>query len=159
MESKYRDHRELTGITELHCQRHMEVHEPASSYDPIPSEVNRIGTLVVEACTRVHSALGPGLLESAYKACLLEELSSMGVTVWSEVAVPVIYGSTKLDVGFRLDILVERCVIVEVKAVDALHPVHQAQVLTYLKLTGHRLAYLVNFNVPLVKDGIRRFVH
>jgi len=136
----------------------MEVHEPLASYDPIPPEVNRVGSMVVEAGTRVHATLGPGLLESVYKTCLIEELISMGLTVWTEVAVPVVYASKRLEVGFRLDVLVEGSVVVEVKAVEALHPVHQAQLLTYLKLTGHRLGYLMNFNVPLMKEGIKRLV-
>jgi len=135
----------------------MRVQENAmGTYDPIPKRVNDTGTTIVEAAIQVHTTLGPGLLESAYVACLIEELRSRGCSVRTEVAVPVVYRNTRLKAGFRLDILVNECVIIEVKAQEGIHPVHQSQVLTYVKLSGHRVGYLLNFNVHLMKEGIRR---
>jgi len=126
--------------------------------EPIPQWLNHVGTHIVEAATKIHKQFGPGLLESAYQVCLAQELALRGLSARTEVAVPVVYEGRKLEVGFRIDILVEEAVVVEVKAVEAIHPVHQAQALTYLKLTGHRLGYLLNFNVPLMKEGTKRFV-
>ena len=107
---------------------------------------------------RVHTTLGPGLLESAYQACLAHELRKAGCRVDSEVGLPVVYDGIKLDLGYRIDLLVDGLVIVEVKAVDALAPIHEAQILSYLKLSGRSLGLLINFNVAHLKDGIRRFV-
>jgi GxxExxY protein len=121
-------------------------------------EMNRVGTEIVRAATKIHAQLGPGLLESAYRACLAQELALRGLGVRVEVPVPIVYEGMKLPVGFRIDVLVEECVVVEVKAVESVHPVHHAQVLTYLQLTGHRLGYLLNFHVPLMKEGIKRFI-
>ena len=104
----------------------------------------------------VHKALGPGLLESIYQACLAYELSKRGLTVQQQVSLPVHYDGLTLDAGLRLDLLVNNAVIVELKAVEQVLPVHRAQALTYLKLTGHRLALLINFNVVLIKHGIER---
>ncbi|MFZ9739783.1 MAG: GxxExxY protein, partial [Prochlorotrichaceae cyanobacterium] len=106
----------------------------------------------------VHSALGAGLLESVYEVCLEYELTKRGLKVDRQVALPVIYDNIRLDAGFRLDLLVNRCVIIELKAVETLLPVHTAQVMTYLKLSKHRLGLLINFNVPLIKSGIKRIV-
>ena len=113
---------------------------------------------VITAALKVHSALGPGLLESSYQACLLHELRTMGVHAEAQVGLPVIYGKVKLDVGYRIDLLVENLVIVELKSVDAIAPVHEAQLLSYLKLSGKSLGLLINFNVTHLKDGIRRLV-
>ena len=113
---------------------------------------------VVTAAMKVHSALGPGLLESAYEACLLHELHKAGLYAEAQVALPVVYDGVKLDVGYRIDLLVEDLVIVELKAVDAISPVHEAQILSYLKLGGKSLGLLINFNVAHLKNGIRRFV-
>ena len=129
-----------------------------AEYAPIPEENNRIGRAVYDAAFEVHRALGPGLLESVYRACLAEELVRRGFCIRLEVPVPVIYKDSKLPVGFRIDMLVDESVVVEAKAIEVLHPVHEAQLLTYLKLSGYRLGYLINFNVVLLKDGIRRFV-
>ena len=112
----------------------------------------------MDAAYTVHRALGPGLLESVYEVCLAHELTRRGHKVERQVSLPVVYDSVRLDAGLRLDLLVENSVVIEVKAVEALLPVHQAQLLTYLKLTGHRLGLLLNFNVPVIKDGIRRMV-
>jgi GxxExxY protein len=117
-----------------------------------------ISKLVIGAAMRVHTTLGPGLLESAYEACLAQELRNEGLRVETQVPVPVVYGGVKLEVGYRIDLLVEDSVIVEVKSVDALAHVHQAQVLSYLKLSGRSLGLLINFNVVHLKDGIKRFV-
>lgn len=106
----------------------------------------------------MHDALGPGLLESAYEHCLAYELESRGCAVARQVALPIVYGAVTLDAGYRLDILVARGVVIEVKSVEALAPVHQAQLLAYLKLSGCRLGFLMNFNVALFKQGLKRLV-
>jgi GxxExxY protein len=108
---------------------------------------------------RVHTALGPGLLESAYEACLLHELGKRGLKVLSQVALPVVYDGVKIDVGYRIDLLIEDVVVVELKAVEKLLPIHEAQLLSYLKLGGNKLGLLINFNVLHMKDGIKRMVN
>ncbi|HKS97626.1 MAG TPA: GxxExxY protein [Terriglobia bacterium] len=125
-------------------------------HEPIPQEVDRTAAAVVDAAYAVHSGLGPGLLENVYQACLAYELEKRGLAVEQQVSVPVVYDGLQLNTGLRLDLLVERCVIAELKAVETLLPIHTAQLLTYLKLTGHRLGLLINFNVPLIRDGIKR---
>ena len=129
---------------------------PSQLGQPIPPETNVIARQIVESALAVHKALGPGLLESIYQACLAHELSKRGLTVQQQVLLPVHYDGLTLDAGLRLDLLVNDAVIVELKAVEQVLPVHRAQVLTYLKLTGHRLALLINFNVVLIKHGIER---
>ena len=114
---------------------------------------------VVTAAMKVHSELGAGLLESAYQACLQHELRSAGIHSTSEVGLPVVYRGVKLDVGYRIDLLVENLVIVEVKSVDSFCPVHHAQVISYLKLSGKSIGLLINFNVLHLRDGIKRFVN
>lgn len=108
---------------------------------------------------RVHSELGPGLLESAYQACLQYELRQTGVRCEAQVGLPVVYRGVKLDLGYRMDLLVEDLVIVEIKSVEGISPVHQAQVISYLKLSGRSIGLLINFNVLHLKDGIKRFVN
>jgi len=108
---------------------------------------------------RVHTHLGPGLLENTYLACLQHELEKAGFRSEAQVGLPVYYDGVRLDLGYRIDLLVEDLVIVELKSVDAIAPVHQAQVLSYLKLSGKSLGLLINFNVVHLKDGIRRFVN
>jgi len=125
---------------------------------PIPPETNEIARQIVHAAFAVHTALGPGLLESVYEVCLAHELRKRGLTVRQQVVLPVHYDGVRLDAGLRLDLLVNDTVIVEIKAVENLLPVHKAQALTYLKLTGCRLALLINFNVPVIKEGIHRIV-
>lgn len=117
-----------------------------------------VSKLILDAAFKVHSFLGPGLLESAYEACLEQELLNRGVHVQTQVAVPVVYEGKKLEAGYQIDLLVENCVIVEVKSIEAIAPIHQAQTLSYLRLSGKSLALLINFNVVHLKDGIRRFV-
>lgn len=112
----------------------------------------------MDAGLKVHKTLGPGLLESVYEHCLAHELRSRGLDVQRQLALPVVYEGLALECGYRLDLLVEGSIVVEIKAVDALTRVHEAQVLTYLRLSGHRLGFLINFNVVLFKDGVKRFV-
>jgi GxxExxY protein len=119
---------------------------------------NEISGEIVDAAMKVHSALGPGLLESAYAACLRHELIKRGLRVASEVPVPVIYDGIKLEAGYKLDLLVEDTVIVELKAIEALAPIHQAQIISYLKLTHKPIGLLINFHSLHLKDGIKRFV-
>ncbi len=118
----------------------------------------QISSAVINAAMKVHSRLGPGLLESAYEACLVQELRNRGVRVETQVPVPVVYEGMKLEAGYRIDLLVESKVVVEIKSVDAIAPVHKAQTLSYLRLSSRNLALLINFNVVHLKDGIRRFV-
>jgi GxxExxY protein len=117
-----------------------------------------IATQVVDAAYQVHRVLGPGLLESTYEVCLAHELKKRGIHGLRQVDLPVLYDGVRLDVGYRIDMLVENCIVIELKAVDKLLPIHEAQLLTYLKLSGHQLGFLINFNVPLIKNGIRRRV-
>lgn len=125
---------------------------------PIPEEVERTAKAVLDAAFAVHKALGPGLLESVYEVCLCHELVKRAVPFRSQVALPIVYDGVRLDAGLRLDFLVAETVIVELKAVEKSNPLCEAQLLTYLKLTGHRLGLLLNFNVPLLKDGMKRLV-
>ncbi len=126
--------------------------------DTTSEEVERVAAAIVDSAFRVHTRMGPGLLESAYRTLMVYELRKRGFQVAFEVPVPLIYDEVKLDAGYRLDLLVNGCVIVEVKAVEKIHPVHEAQLLTYLKLTGVRLGFLINFHTKLIKDGIKRMV-
>jgi len=114
---------------------------------------------VIAAAIEVHRELGPGLLESTYEACLAYELTQRGLNVNRQAELPVVYRGVKLDCGYRMDLLVEDRVVVEVKSVQALQPVHEAQLLSYLKLSGRHVGLLINFNVELLKLGIRRLVH
>jgi len=113
---------------------------------------------VLDCAFSVHRGLGPGLLESVYEACLCHELSKRGILHHRQLVLPVHYDGVVVDAGLRLDVLVGNSLVVELKAIEALAPIHTAQVLTYLKLTGHSLGLLINFNVPLLRDGIRRVV-
>jgi GxxExxY protein len=120
--------------------------------------VERVGKAVLDASFKVHTALGPGLLESVYETCTAFETRESGLQVATQVALPVTYRDIKMDAGLRLDMLVEDCVIVEFKSVETMNPVYDAQLITYLKLTGIRLGFLINFNVVHLKDGIKRIV-
>jgi GxxExxY protein len=120
--------------------------------------LNRITETIIGAAIDVHRALGPGLLESAYEACLVFELVERGLKVEQQKPLPVVYREVKLDCGYRLDLLVEETVIVEIKAVDNLMPIHEAQLLSHLKLSGCKVGLLINFNVKVLKNGIRRLV-
>jgi len=122
------------------------------------TERDPVSATVIGAAIEVHRVLGPGLLESAYEECLCHELSLRGIAFERQLALPVNYKGVKLDCGYRLDIVLPGKLVIEVKAVEALAPIHDAQLLTYLKLSGIRTGLLLNFNVPLLRDGIRRLV-
>ena len=120
---------------------------------------NKISGIVLDCAFKVHRRLGPGLLESAYEECLFYELEKTGLRIQKQKSLPLIYENVKLDVGYRVDFLIDKMVIVEIKSVEAITDVHLAQLLTYLKLSGCKLGLLINFNVALIKDGIRRVVN
>lgn len=122
-------------------------------------ELNTLTDKIIGAAIEVHRQLGPGLLESTYEKCLIFELEHSSLSVESQVARPVVYKGITVEAGYRIDLLVEKSVIIELKAVESILPVHEAQILTYLKLSGTKLGLLLNFNVKLMKDGIRRFVN
>jgi len=122
-------------------------------------EINEITSEIINKSIKVHRVLGPGLLESAYKECLCFELNKSGLYIEKEKALPLIYEDVKLDCGYRIDIMVENKVIIEVKSVDALIDIHMAQILTYLKLTNSKIGLLINFNVELLKNGIKRCIN
>jgi GxxExxY protein len=134
----------MTGLPETIC---------------VMAEINEITEKIIGAATEVHRALGPGLLESAYEACLAFELRKRGLNVEEQKPVALVYQSVKLECGYRLDPLIEGCVVIEIKAVDAVMPVHRAQLLSYLKLTGVKVGLLINFNERALKDGITRLVN
>ena len=121
--------------------------------------LNRLTEAIIGAAIQVHRVLGPGLLESAYEACLVYEIRKRGLSVERQIPLPLIYEEVKLECGYRLDLLVERSVVVEIKSVEAISPIHEAQTLSYLRLSGCKLALLINFNVATLKDGIRRFIN
>lgn len=123
-----------------------------NNYEVLASEI-------VDCCFQVHKALGPGLLESAYQKCLVYELNSRNLKVESEVALPINYKGVDLDCGYRIDILVEDKILLELKSVEKIIPVHTAQIISYLKLSNKKLGFLVNFNVSLLKEGIKRFAN
>ena len=127
-------------------------------FEPLPAKTERLAKIVVDAAYKVHSSLGPGLLESVYEICLAHELRKRGLAIETQVAISVVYDGIRLEAGLRIDILVEGQLLVEIKAVDEMNRVFKAQVLTYLKLTGLRLGLLINFNVPLIKNGIERII-
>ena len=122
------------------------------------AEVESLARTIVDAGLKVHKALGPGLLESAYEHCLAHELHTRGVRLRRQVALPIVYQGVSLDAGYRLDLVVDEVIIIEIKAVEALTRLHDAQVLTYLKLSGCRIGFLMNFNVELFKQGLKRLV-
>lgn len=122
----------------------------------INTETEEIARQVVDAAFRVHSTLGPGLLESAYEACLQYELEKRGLGVLRQLELPIRYGNITIEAGYRIDLLVEDSVVLELKAVERLQPIHEAQLLTYMKLSGKQLGFLINFNVSLIKQGIKR---
>lgn len=124
----------------------------------IPWEIEKYSRPILDSVYKIHTILGPGLLESVYEMCLAHELSKSGVKSERQVPLPVVYDNLKMEGGFRVDVLVESCIIVELKSVDLLLPVHESQVLTYLKISKLRLGFLLNFNVPSMKRGIKRLV-
>ncbi len=123
----------------------------------LSSEEERIGNVIVNASYIIHKSIGPGLLEKIYEVCLAHELRKAGLEVKRQVIIPIQYDRIRFDEGLRLDLLVEDRVIIEIKSVEQVNPVWEAQIISHLKLTGLSLGYLINFNVPLIKKGIRRF--
>ena len=128
------------------------------AFEEVDAELDELASQVVDAAFKVHSNLGPGLLENSYEACLAFEISKRGLKVEQQVGLPLVYETIQLNVGYRLDLLVEKRLIVEVKAVEFLLPIHKAQVLTYLKLSKLQLALLINFNSYVLKQGLKRIV-
>ena len=128
------------------------------NFEPVSARLDELAHEAVDAAYRVHSELGPGLLERVYEVCMEHELKKRGFNAEAQLPMPVMYDQKKMECGYRIDLLVEKELLLEIKSVDALAPIHTAQVLTYLKLSQRRLALLINFNVPLIKDGIRRLV-
>jgi GxxExxY protein len=120
---------------------------------------NEIATIIVDAAVKIHKRLGPGLLESVYETTRAYELAKRGLQLRRQQSMPVVYEDVRMDVGFRADLIVEGKVIVEIKSIDAIAPVHRKQLLTYLRLTDQKLGLLINFNVELIKDGITRVVN
>jgi len=120
-------------------------------------EINQITEKIIGSAIEVHKNLGPGLLESAYEECLIFELRCAGLIAERQIGVPVVYKDIKLDCGYRIDILVENTVVIELKTVDEFSPVHEAQILTYMKFASKKIGLLINFNVTLLKNGIRRY--
>jgi GxxExxY protein len=122
-------------------------------------EYNNISKEIIDTCITVHKAMGPGLLESVYEMCLMKEFELRGIKAQNQVTIPLVYKGFELSKEFKIDILVENEIIMELKSSEILHPVYEAQIISYLRLTNKKLGYLINFNVPLVKDGIKRFVN
>jgi GxxExxY protein len=120
---------------------------------------NEIGDTIIASAMKVHSAVGPGLLESAYETCLLYELEKQGLSVQRQVMIPICYEELTIDNGYRVDLLVDQRVVVELKAVEGILPIHRAQLLSYLRLGGFKLGYLLNFHVAHMRDGIARMVN
>ncbi|RDB06112.1 GxxExxY protein [Runella aurantiaca] len=133
--------------------------EPQSSFESHrETEINDITRRIIGCAIEVHKALGPGLLESAYEECLVYELQRAGLQVLRQKPVPIIYKEIHLEQGYRIDLLIEGLVVVELKSVEILNPVHEAQILTYMKFAEKKIGLLINFNVLVLKDGIRRFI-
>ena len=131
---------------------------PKKVFQPVAPEVEKVGKAVLDAAFKVHTALGPGLLESVYETATAYEIRKSGLSVATQVPQPIFYDGQELASGLRLDMLVEKCVIVELKSVETMNSVYEAQIMTYLRLSGLRLGFLINFNVKRLKDGIKRFV-
>ncbi len=122
-------------------------------------DLDMLSKEILDAAITVHREMGPGLLESVYEACLIEELNFRNIIVSNQVELPLIYKGKKLNKDFRIDLLVENEIVIELKTVDSILPVHEAQIISYLKLANKRLGFLINFNVPLLKQGFKRFVN
>ncbi len=122
-------------------------------------ELNRLSREILDACITVHREMGPGLLESVYEECLMKEFELRGIGAKNQVIIPLLYKGYELSREFKIDILVENEIILEIKSSESLLPVHEAQIISYLKLAKKRLGFLINFNVPLLKNGFRRFVN
>jgi GxxExxY protein len=127
-------------------------------YKPLPAELENISRLIVDAAYVVHYTLGPGLLEKVYEVCFCHELSKRNLEYKRQIDIPIVYDNLYFDEGLRLDVIIEDSIICELKALENVNPVWEAQILSHLKLTGKQLGFLINFNVSKIKDGIRRFV-
>ena len=127
-------------------------------FQPIPADVERLGKIALNAAFKVHTTLGPGLLESVYQVAMKHVIEKSGVGVKTDVKLPIMFEGIKLESGLHLDMLIEKCVIVELFSVEKMNPLYQKQLLTYLRLSRLRLGFQINFNVPYLKDGIKRFV-
>ena len=127
-------------------------------YEPLPKETEDIASKIIDAAIAVHRVLGPGLLERVYEVCLCHELEKRNLKFERQVNIPIVYDGISFEEGYRIDVLVENQIIIELKAVENYNPVWKAQVLSYLKVTGKRLGLLINFNVPLLKDGVQRVI-
>jgi GxxExxY protein len=127
-------------------------------FQPIPADVERLGKIALNAAFKVHTTLGPGLLESVYQVAMKHVIEKSGVAVKTDVKLPIMFEGIKLESGLHLDMLIEKCVIVELFSVEKMNPLYQKQLLTYLRLSRLRLGFQINFNVPYLKDGIKRFV-
>lgn len=131
---------------------------PKKVFQPIPPEVEKVGKAVLDAAFKVHMVLGPGLLESVYQVSMKHVLEKNSLVVETEVKLPIVFEGVTLESGLRLDMLIGKSVIAELKSVEKMNPVYEAQLMTYLRLSGARLGFLINFNVPHLKDGIKRIV-
>lgn len=136
--------------------QHTKYHK--EKFEPLPEATEKIGKLVVDSAFAVHINLGPGLLEKVYEVCFCHELAKRGLQFKRQIDIPIVYDNLIFNEGLRLDVIIEDSVICELKAIETVNPVWEAQILSHLNLTGKRLGYLINFNVPKIKDGIRRFV-
>ena len=139
-------------------QKHQDTKSHQKSFKPIPEEIEIIGKKIVDAAYTIHKELGPGLLEKVYEICFCHELAKRGLSYKRQVDIPIVYDGLKFDEGLRLDVLVEDKIICELKALETVNTVWEAQILSHLKLTDKRLGFLINFNVPNIGQGIRRFV-
>ena len=137
----------------------MNYEEAKNPNTPINQEIEALASSAIDASISVHRELGPGLLESVYEQCLLHELTARGISAKPQLAVPLSFRGLRLETGFRADLILDDALLIELKAVESVLPVHKAQVITYLKLTRLPLGLLINFNVPLLKDGLHRFIH
>ena len=139
-------------------QRHQDSKMRQGKFHPIPQELNALGKMIVDSAYKVHYELGPGLLERVYESCFCYELQVRGLAFERQTYIPIVYKKLRFEEGLRLDVWVENAIICELKAIETVNPVWEAQILSHLKLTGNRLGYLINFNVPKISQGIRRFV-
>ena len=143
---------------ELIRRKTLMLNSPKKTYQPVPAETERFGKLVLDAAYKVHTVLGPGLLESVYQIAMKHVLTTGGSVAETEVKLPILFEGVELPSALKIDLLVEKCVIAELKSVEKMNPVFEAQLLTYLRLSKVRLGFLINFNVPHLKNGIKRIV-
>jgi len=139
-------------------QKHEDSKNHKEEFKPIAESIEKVGKLVVDSAYCVHKSLRPGLLEKVYEVCFCHELKQRGLKFKRQVDIPIVYDDLTFEEGLRLDVIVEDCIICELKALETVNPVWEAQILSHLKLTGKRLGFLINFNVAKIKYGVRRFV-